>query len=184
MASVNFNLQGEARKELANEIGAIMGITPVYAGPGGKYRYSFVIMDITVTKEGEVIWDERTDKNTINKVFDGLERRGYEFERPLTEEQIAEFSAEISEEAGGDPRFAEAQRLLEIELAKNNENAPDTITIEIPFTSCGDLTKEKETLRDLINSKATLIKAALGEDGTGELPIEFADGNSRSAHTL
>ena len=52
-------------------------------------------------------------------------------------------------------------------------NTPDTVTIEVPFTSCGDLTRAKENLAALLQSKATLIKAALGEDGTGELPIEF-----------
>ncbi|MCL1965311.1 MAG: hypothetical protein FWF69_09705 [Firmicutes bacterium] len=41
---------------------------------------------------------------------------------------------------------------------------PDTVTIEIPFTSCGDLTLAKTNLSDLLQSKATLINAALGED--------------------
>ena len=56
------------------------------------------------------------------------------------------------------------------------EAASETITIEVPFTSCGDLTRAKENLAALLQSKATLIKAALGENGTGALPIEFADG--------
>jgi len=34
----------------------------------------------------------------------------------------------------------------------------------VPFTSCGDLTQAKENLAALIQSKATLIQAALGED--------------------
>jgi|GEM_PF-4064731 len=94
-----------------------------------------------------------------------------EFVATLTDEQVHRIVPKvkaIAEEFGVDTsEFEEA------------DESPDTITIEIPFTSCGDLTKEKETLRDLINSKATLIKAALGEDGTGELPIEFADGKAR-----
>ena len=55
------------------------------------------------------------------------------------------------------------------------ETGIDTITIEIPFTSCGDLTAAKGNLAALLQSKATLIKAALGGDGTGNLPIEFTD---------
>jgi hypothetical protein len=55
------------------------------------------------------------------------------------------------------------------------ETAADTITIEIPFTSTGDLTKATENLKNLIGGKATLIKQALGEDGTGDLPIEFTE---------
>jgi len=50
---------------------------------------------------------------------------------------------------------------------------PDTITIEIPFTG------NEEILRSLLQSKATLITAALGEDGTGELPIDFEDGKAK-----
>jgi hypothetical protein len=52
-------------------------------------------------------------------------------------------------------------------------DAPETIAIEVPFTSCGDLTLAKENLAALLQSKATLIKAALSGDGTGELPIVF-----------
>jgi hypothetical protein len=58
------------------------------------------------------------------------------------------------------------------------ETAPavaDTITIETPFASSEDLAKAKENLKSLISGKATLIKKALGEDGLGELPIEFTD---------
>ncbi|GHU54031.1 hypothetical protein AGMMS49975_13750 [Clostridia bacterium] len=50
-------------------------------------------------------------------------------------------------------------------------NAPDTIAIELPLKGAN-----QEILTALLNSKATLIKTALGEDGIGELPIEFADG--------
>jgi len=113
---VNFYVMGQERKDLVNAISEIMGIAPVYAGAGGnvihgeRHRFSYVVMNITINKHGEVIWDERTDDDTINKVFDGLKARGYHIEQPLDEEQIAEFSAEISAEAGGDPRFAEAQR--------------------------------------------------------------------------
>jgi len=52
-------------------------------------------------------------------------------------------------------------------------DVPDTITIEVPFTG------NEEILRSLLQSKATLITAAIGEDGTGELPIEFEDGKAK-----
>ncbi|GHU77120.1 hypothetical protein FACS1894188_10790 [Clostridia bacterium] len=47
----------------------------------------------------------------------------------------------------------------------------DTIAIELPLKGAN-----QEILTALLNSKATLIKTALGDDGIGELPIEFADG--------
>jgi len=100
-----------------------------------------------------------------------------EFVATLTDEQVHRIVPKvkaIAEEFGVDT--SEFEETAEV---SDESVSPDTIAIEIPFTSCGDLTKEKETLRDLINSKATLIKAALGEDGTGELPIKFADGKAR-----
>ena len=54
-----------------------------------------------------------------------------------------------------------------------SSDVPDTITIEVPFTG------NEEILRSLLQSKTTLITAALGEDGTGELPIDFEDGKAK-----
>ncbi|MCL1964930.1 MAG: hypothetical protein FWF69_07700 [Firmicutes bacterium] len=51
-------------------------------------------------------------------------------------------------------------------------DVPDTITIEVPFTSCGDLTLAKANLAALLQSKATLINAALGEDAFWYAPPE------------
>ncbi|GHU53732.1 hypothetical protein FACS1894132_06730 [Clostridia bacterium] len=87
----------------------------------------------------------------------------------------------------------EEPKLTESELANIAEREyaiepdfhgePDTITIELPATNV-----KEDILRDLLNSKNSLIDAALGEDcawqheyGTDglpltDLPIEFADG--------
>jgi len=64
---------------------------------------------------------------------------------------------------------------LENGIQSERKSNDSTITIEIPFTSCGDLTQAKKNLADLIQSKTTLIKAALGENSTGELPLEFTE---------
>ena len=53
-------------------------------------------------------------------------------------------------------------------------DVPTMITIELPATNI-----KEDILRALIESKATLIKAALGEDGFGELPIEFDSGEGK-----
>ena len=51
-------------------------------------------------------------------------------------------------------------------------DVPDTITIEVPFTSCGDLTLAKENLAALLQGKAALINAALGEDAFWYAPTD------------
>jgi hypothetical protein len=66
---------------------------------------------------------------------------------------------------------AERREDFQGENGMSANDVPDTITIEIPADNANEY-----ILRALIDSKATLIKAALGADGTGELPIEFADG--------
>jgi hypothetical protein len=53
----------------------------------------------------------------------------------------------------------------------NDNDMPERITIELPAANVNE-----EILRALIESKATLIKSALGDNGFGELPIEFKDG--------
>jgi hypothetical protein len=55
-------------------------------------------------------------------------------------------------------------------------DVPTMITIELPSTNI-----KEDILRALIESKATLIKSALGEDGFGELPIEFDNGEGKVA---
>jgi hypothetical protein len=93
---ISYNVKGMERKELVNTIGEIMGIAPVYAGAGGsviggeRYRFSYVIMNITVTQNGEVLWDDRTDNETINKVLGGLTERGYASDRPVPETEDCE----------------------------------------------------------------------------------------------
>ena len=52
-------------------------------------------------------------------------------------------------------------------------DAPETITIELPFNTNGrDIEPRRETLRRLLESKASLINAALGEDAYWYAPEE------------
>lgn len=53
-------------------------------------------------------------------------------------------------------------------------NIPETITFEVPLGNA-----KPDILRALLYSRATLITSALGEDGTGELPIEVEDDTAR-----
>ncbi len=57
------------------------------------------------------------------------------------------------------------------ESSMSADDMLEMITIELPVASA-----KEDILRSLIESKATLINAALGGDGFGELPLEFGDG--------
>jgi hypothetical protein len=118
------------------------------------------------------------------QISEGIKRH-YEMQN----RKIADFLAGEEDE--------NSEELTEIEIENDVENEPensnfepeiepenttetadfDTITIELPWKSCGDLTRAKENLINLINGKKTLILKALGSNGTGNLPIEFTTEN-------
>ena len=132
----NYNVTGAARKELVGIIGNTIGIKPVY-----KFMptCAFVIGSITVEKDGTMVWDERTDEATIKKVTAALAAAG--------------FTAEATEEAAQEADSAEGTGASE---------EGDQLTISFPKD---DFTEGSiENLRKLVESKATLIKKALGAD--------------------
>ena len=238
MNKVQINTEGQqGRKDLTYKIGELVGVAPVYAGAGGnviegeRFRFSYVVMNITIAQDCTVIWDERTDAETMSKVFDGLEQAGYEFERPTLETEAEEasdvepkrkgimttlvealnenagegehwerlhstpqmeccddrwrnldgtFAATVTNDHGGE--YDEngeyikgtGEAVCSPEDGMQESDVPTMITIELPATNI-----KEDILRALIESKATLIRAALGEDGFGELPIEFDSGEGK-----
>ena len=174
--SIEFNVEGQERKDLANAIGEIMGIAPVYAGPGGENRYAFAIMNVILTKEGTMIWDERTENETLTKVFDGLTEQGYEFVRPTLEVQETPVLCEISDQnCYEDLQMSEHEELglgrerresFDGENGMQSSDVPENITISVPLE--GFTADKIDNLKRLVNSKLPLLKLALGAD---ELPI-------------
>ena len=201
MQKVRINAGGQQdRKELTNRIGGLVGVAPVYAGAGGnviggeRFRFSYVVMNITIAQDCTIVWDGRTDAETMDKVFDGLEQAGYSFERPAIETfstatDTADNEADETQITDTDeaPAFEEL-RLTEHEefglgqqhrdhpgedgimpsdVPDNYEDYPHSLTIEMPLDG---FTPEKfENLSRLVTAKAPLLKAALGVDN---LPIE------------
>ena len=126
MNKLRINTEGhQARKDLTYKVGELVGIAPVYSGAGGnvlegeRFRFSYVVMNITIAQDCTIVWDERTDVETMNKVFDGLEQAGYEFERPTLE------TAGTSAEAEESPTFEELQMTEREELGLGKERRED-----------------------------------------------------------
>jgi hypothetical protein len=124
---ISYNVKGTERKELVNAIGEIMGIAPVYAGAGGnvidgeRHRFSYVIMNITVTQNGEVLWDGRTDGETINKVFDGLAERGYTADRTAIETESEDAVAGTEEYDAPASETEDAPAFESLQLTEREE---------------------------------------------------------------
>ena len=70
---INYGLTGSQRKELVTAIGNFLGVKPKYAGiPTCAYQ----IGAFTVTKEGDLVWDENTTDAT--ELVEELQSKGYE----------------------------------------------------------------------------------------------------------
>jgi len=214
MARISYNVTGEARKDLAYAVGELMGVVPVYTGAGGntaegeRQRFSYVVRNITVTQNGDIIWDDRTSDETMTKVVSGLAARGFRCEGEPSAFPIGDENTETAQDSAA----AQGTTAATVTVAQENtaqtaettttthggtdtatetpdqvpaetpDQTPDTIIIELPAAGVNE-----EILKALLNSKNSLIDAALGKDcaweheyGTDgmpltDLPIEFAD---------
>ena len=77
---IRFNVTGSARKELVGIISQVTGCKQVYKGmPSAAYE----VADITISKDGTVSYDERTEESTIKAI--------------LEQTAVAGFAAELDE---------------------------------------------------------------------------------------
>ena len=69
-----YNVTGDERKALVGIISEAIGMKPVYMR---MPTCAYVINNITVEKDGTVVWDERTDDSTIETVKAALSDAGF-----------------------------------------------------------------------------------------------------------
>lgn len=148
-----YNVTGEKRKEMVEVISGVVGMRAVYMR---MPTCAYAISNITVSRDGTLAWDERTDSRTIEKVKETLAAAGF----------TAEETAETVQEGGTAEETAEPE---------NNADGPETapqgavlgLTVAMPRESFTDAALEN--LRKLVDAKGSLIKKALAVDS---LPIE------------
>ena len=126
---IRFNVIGTARKELVGIISQVTGCKQIYKGmPSAAYE----VADITISKDGTVSYDGRTDESTIKTI--------------LEQTAAAGFAAELDE--------APATETSEADISAA---AKDTgLVISFPADKVN-----LENLRKLLESKSDLIKKAL-----------------------
>lgn len=126
---VKYNLTGPARKELVKAIENITGEKAIYKKvPSCAYT----VENYTITKEGTLQWDERTDVSTAKLLVKSLADAG--------------FTAED----------------FQIESIKPDKSEPveEGLCIQIPKSSISDF--ELGLMEKMIAGKASLIKKATG----------------------
>lgn len=167
MMKKSYNVTGPARKEMAQVVGQVVGITPVYMK---MPTCAYAISNILINRSGELMWDERTDEDTIRKVMEALASAGYMAEEAaVTEEAQPDAPAETEEQ----------QEATEDEAAADQE--PVELTVSVPAAR-----HTGNSLRNLINliyTRAGLINKALGTGFIAEQGLVDALGENEGLRT-
>ncbi|GAB6170821.1 hypothetical protein JCM15765_02990 [Paradesulfitobacterium aromaticivorans] len=72
---INYNVTGEKRKALIQAIGELLDVKPKYLGAPS---FSYELGDISVDKQGTVLFKEDTSQEDMDRILDGLLERGFE----------------------------------------------------------------------------------------------------------
>ena len=148
----HYNLTGADRKRLVNTMAEILECRPRYLGmPSAAYEVDVY----SVSKNGDVTCDDRTDSDEVEMLVEALLERGFEPEA-ITKPETA------SSEDDGEPEGTEE------ETDEAVSDASLTISLPLDGFDAGGLNR----LHDLIASKRTLLCKALGVE---LLPVQVTE---------
>ena len=139
---VNYNVTGNDRKALVKVIGETIGVKPKYLGMPSA---AFQIGNFTVSKTGELEYEDGSDTETV---LEAIAAAGFTAETDMTEKH--------EEATDAQDEVADAEI--------------DGLTIDMPRGFYSDAALNN--LKKLVESKATLIKQAVGSD---ELSINVTE---------
>ena len=140
---VKFNATGERRKAMVEVISGIVGMRPVYMR---MPTCNYVIDNFTVTKEGTLVFDDRSDTVLVEQVLEGLDQAGFEVEQPAVKPAETPDTAQEATPTD-DPSTPASTPLSE----------PVGLTVAVPLEAVNI-----ENLTKILESKGNLIRKALG----------------------
>ena len=148
----HYNLTGADRKRLVNTMAEILECRPRYLGmPSAAYEVDVY----SVSKNGDVTCDDRTDSDEVEMLVEALLERGFEPEaitKPETASSADGSEAETTEE----------------ETDEASSDASLTISLPLDGFDAGSLNR----LHTLVASKFTLLCKALDTD---TLPVQVTE---------
>jgi hypothetical protein len=157
---LSYNVTGQERKSLVGEVSAVLNQPTHY---NGAPTFSYQVGEYTIDKVGTLTGPDNLDlEDALHQAGFDADSGSREYDEPDTYESGL----------GGMGALPSPEELM-AELPASDA-APGTIAIELPVTNV-----KPEILKAMLNSKATLITAALGEDGVGGLPIEFDESEGK-----
>lgn len=173
MFTFHYNQSGASRKQFVKAISGILEARPRYTGmPQCAYEIDFV----TVTKEGNIEVDERSDTEEVENLIEKLAMMGYEPEPvegeqtddgPTGEEQsdeseqIIETMLTVDQACGEETAGYQPSEAQPIETAAEAETEPAEdigMTISVPRTIMSD--SGLENMKKLVHAKEDLLKQA------------------------
>ena len=161
---IRYNVTGDRRKALVKVISDTTGARAVYKFmPTCNYEIDF----FTVTKDGTLLFDDRSDTEEVEKVLEAIAAAGFECEPAAEEAEQTAPTAETEDTA------QEAEKAAtEADSADESEQAGLTVSLPLDGFNPDSL----DRLQKLADSKAALIRKALGAD---RLTIQASDGTVR-----
>ena len=134
--NINYNVTGSERKRLVSIITRMTGEKATYQGAP---TMAYTVGGFTVSRDGALTWDDTIDNHTVLRLAGMLEAEGFQTEEPidLPEETLSYTGENLTSE--------EMSEGLTISLPMDGFN-PDSL----------------DRLQKLVDSKARLIKKALG----------------------
>ena len=174
---VRYNVSSDRRKEMVKVVSeALEGWEIKYLGAPS---FSYQVGDFEITKDGTLIFDDRTDTEMVEQVLESLAKAGFECEEPVNTSQFAgpyempwdedcnqkemtdeEMAAAMEEQ---DRLIAEAAAEREHKTKSDEQDSKesnDQLAISLPRESFTDAALEN--LDHLLESKGSLIKKAFG----------------------
>lgn len=141
--------QAQNRKPLVQAVSEFMGAAAVYLRTP---TYAYQIGSFTVTREGNLDFDDQADSGKVEELIAFLAEKGFVSDGALTE----------------------VESTGEEELSAEHENAPqeESLGLTVAMPREGFTDTALENLHKLVEVKGSLIKKALA---AVELPIEVTD---------
>ena len=150
--SLNFNVAGDERKKLVKAVGAYKQVTPEYLGvPSFAFRIDEMIID----KDGILIIEGGMEPEKLQEFLKYLEEKGFHTTVSAAQTEPTEETAEPTEDTPTEDTV---------------EEEPTLLTIEVPLD--GFTEESIINLQKIIDSKASLLRKALGTD---DLSVQISE---------
>ena len=164
--SLNFNVAGDERKKLVKAVGAYKQVTPEYLGvPSFAFRIDEMIID----KDGILIIEGGMEPEKLQEFLKYLEEKGFHTTVAVTEDTPTEDTP--TEDTRTEETAEPAEYELEpLETDEAPEAEPTLLTIEVPRD--GFTEESIINLQKIIDSKASLLRKALGTD---DLSVQISE---------